>query len=81
MVRLVEQSFQRWHGHLWYLVLGMVAPRVHAGVLLTNHAVTPPGVFHVVARRGNFKAVLFEINIPQALWKIGCQLQNRLAAA
>ena len=57
----------------------MVTPRVHAGVLLANHAVTPPGVLHVEAGRGDLDAVLFEINIPQALWQTRCQFHVLLA--
>lgn len=75
MRRLVERSFRGWLEHPWYLMLGMVAPRVDAGVLLANHAVTPPGVLHVVAGCGNLDTFLFEINVSQALWQSGCQLQ------
>lgn len=75
MRRLVERSFRGCLEHPWYLVLGMVAPRVDAGVLLANHAVTPPGVLHVVAGRGNLDTFLFEINVSQALWQSRCQLQ------
>lgn len=75
MCRLVERSFRCCHEHPWYLVIGMVAPGVDASVLFANHAVTPPGVLHVVAGCGNLQAVLFEINVPQALWEIRCQIQ------